>query len=179
MLAENMNAIPFETEDVYGNIVSLDNYKDKTLLLSFMRYTGCPVCNLHIHQLRQRKEELMENNIEIVFVYESKKETILKYIKNENLPFTFISDPSQKLYDLYLVEKSWSKLFKAFVVKKTLSDTFKGLRKYKKFSSMKGSMNRVGAEFLIGPDKKIKKVHYGKMVGDHMPIENYLFRKAA
>ncbi len=35
-------------------------------------------------------------------------------------------------------------------------------------------MNRVGAEFLIDENGILEKVHYGDIVGDHMPISNYL-----
>ena len=173
-LQENTPAKNFNTEDVFGNPISLDLYKGKKVLLSFLRFTGCPVCNLHIHKILQRKDEIDKNNLSILFVFESDPMTVKKYITNENLPFTFISDPNQILYDLYSVEKSWKKFIKWGLTFKGLSDGAKGFLKYNKFSSMKGSSNRVEAEFLIDEKGILEKIHYGEMVGDYMPVSNYL-----
>ncbi len=111
-LEEKTIAKDFKSEDVFGAPISLEIFKGKKVLLSFMRYTGCPVCNLHVNKLYQRINEIEKKNLTIIFVFESNTQTIKKYIKNENLPFIFISDPNQILYDTYSVEKSWRKFIK-------------------------------------------------------------------
>jgi len=173
-LKENSQAKDFEVKDVFGKPISLEMYKGKRLLLSFLRFTGCPVCNLHVYNLLQRKNEIDKKNLVIIFVFESNTETLKSYIKNENLPFTFVSDPEQTLYNKYAVEKSWRKLIKWGLTYKGLSNGVKGYLKFNKFSSMKGSSNRVEAEFLIDENGILEKVHYGEMVGDYMPVSNYL-----
>lgn len=173
-LEENTIAKDFKTNDVFGLPISLESFKGKKVLLSFMRYTGCPVCNLHIYKLNKKKDALAKKNLAIIFIFESNAKSIIKYIKNENLPFTFVSDPKQILYDVYAVEKSWPKFIKWALTFKGLSNAIKGYTKYQKFYSMKGSTNRVGAEFLIDENGILERVHYGKIVGDHMPISYYL-----
>jgi len=173
-LEENTIAKDFKTKDVFGEPLSLDTFRGKKVLLSFMRYTGCPVCNLHIYQLNQRKDDIDKKNLSIVFVFESSAKSILNYIRKENFAFRFISDPRQTLYNTYAVEKSWRKFIRWGLTFKGLSNAIKGYTKYHQFYSMKGSMNRVGAEFLIDEKGILEKVHYGKMVGDHMPVSFYL-----
>jgi peroxiredoxin len=124
--------------------------------------------------LHQRKDEFDKNNLEIVLVFESRESTIKKYIKDQKLPFTMVSDVGQNFYNLYAVEKSWSKLIQLFLTRKGIVDCLRGFSKFKKFSSMKGSTNRVEAEFLIDENGILEKVHYGKTVGDHMPVSYYL-----
>jgi thioredoxin-dependent peroxiredoxin len=173
-LQENSQAIEFHVKDVFDKPISLEKYKGRKVLLSFLRFTGCPVCNLHVYSLLQRKDEIDKKNLAIIFVFESETETIKKYIKDENLPFTFVSDPEQTLYNVYKVEKSWKKLIKWGLTFKGLSNGVKGYLKFNKYSSMKGSSDRVEAEFLIDENGILEKVQYGEMVGDYMPISNYL-----
>jgi thioredoxin-dependent peroxiredoxin len=174
MLKVNSEAPELNTEDALGNPVLLSAMKGKKVFLSFMRSTGCPICHLHVNELLQREEELEKNNIKVVFVFESTAKAMQKYIKNERLPFVFISDPDQVLYGLYEVEKSWLKFFKWAVSKKGMYNGILGYTKFHKYSPLQGSTDRVGAEFLIDENGVLEKVHYGKRVGDHMPLSFYL-----
>ncbi|MFK5854682.1 MAG: redoxin domain-containing protein [Bacteroidota bacterium] len=170
----NSKANELNCNDVFGNSLSWEMYKGKKILLSFLRFTGCPVCNLHVYELLEKKDDLDKKNISVIIVFESDTSTILKYIKNENLPFTFISDPNQVLYESYSVEKSWGKFIKWGLTLSGLSNGVKGFMKYNKFSSMKGTSNRVEAEFLIDESGILETVHYGSKVGDYIPISSYL-----
>jgi peroxiredoxin len=173
-LKENTKAISFNLKDVFGVPITLESFKGKKVLLSFMRYTGCPVCNLHVHELHQRQDDISKKNLTVIFVFESSVETMLKYIENEKHPFRFISDPEQTFYNAYEVEKSWLKFIRWGLTLEGLRNGIKGFTKYHKYSSMKGSTNRVGAEFLIDDNGMIERVHYGERVGDHMPLAYYL-----
>ena len=46
------SAIPFEAVTAHGVPVHLGDYGDRVLLLSFLRYASCPMCNLRVHELR-------------------------------------------------------------------------------------------------------------------------------
>ncbi len=41
----------FTVTDVKGKTISLSDYKGKAVLLVFLRYAGCPWCNLALHRL--------------------------------------------------------------------------------------------------------------------------------
>ena len=173
-LKENSISHEFKTEDVFGVPVSLEQFRGKRVLLAFLRYTGCPICNLHVHDLLNQEDAITKNELNIIIVYESSVSSIRKYIESENVPFTFISDPKQALYRLYMVEKSWNKFLKWGLSSNGLINAFKGFAKFHRFFSMKGSISRIEAEFLIDKNGVVEKVHYGSMVGDYMPVSNYL-----
>jgi len=126
-LKENTIAKDFKTTDVYGIPLSLESFRGQKVLLSFMRYTGCPVCNLHVYELLMRKADIDKKNLAIVLVFESSIKSVKKYIKNESLPFAFISDREQSLYNAYAVEKSWSKCNKWRLTFKGLTNAIKAL----------------------------------------------------
>lgn len=86
-LQENSPAKEFNTTDVFGNPLSIGMFSGKTVLLSFLWFTGCPVCTLHVYSLIKRKEELNKKNIAVIIVFESSIKTITEYVHYENIPF--------------------------------------------------------------------------------------------
>ena len=147
-VVENERAIPFETTDAFGNEVSLSTRKGKKVFLSFLRYTGCPVCNFRVHELIKRKQEIEQANVEVILVFESSNEHIRKYIDHQDIPFKVIGDAELSLYKKYGVEASWAKFFKSLFTKKLFIESVKGIKLFKKASSLKGTLNRIGAVFI-------------------------------
>jgi peroxiredoxin len=173
-LVEGTAAKSINTTDVFGNPVHLSTSGGKRMLLSFLRFTGCPICNLHVHEWLQRKAEIDDANLQIVVFLESTAETTRTYVEREELPFTFVSDPEKEYYKLYGVETSWTQYILMWFSISMWARSIKGWSLYSAWSSMKGTPNRVEAEFLIGDGDKILKAHYGSRIGDYMPFEEYL-----
>ena len=44
----------FEAEALTGKRVSLEDYRNKNLLIKFYRFATCPICNLHLRNLVRR-----------------------------------------------------------------------------------------------------------------------------
>jgi peroxiredoxin Q/BCP len=161
------------TTDVYGQPFSLSSLKGSKVLLSFMRFAGCPVCNLRVHQLLKQSEAFAQQNIKVVLVYESSKENMLTYLQEEKYPITFLADPESKFYKAYGVEKSWSKFFASFF-KGALAKVIEGQKLFVKKPSNDGSIDRMGAEFLLDESGKILVAHYAQFMGDDLPIQKIL-----
>ncbi|MEL7002425.1 MAG: redoxin domain-containing protein [Bacteroidota bacterium] len=175
ILAEGDVPPKFNLMSVQGDMISLDDYEDKKVLLAFFRYAGCPVCNFRMHELMENYNNLQSQNIEVIAVFESGNETLKKYIDDVQVPFPIIGDEELKLYKEYKVQKSFGKVLGTLFQKEPKQNMKKGKKlfadnKYKK----DGSTTRIPAEFLIDTDGKIEKAHYGKFIGDHMPIEALL-----
>ena len=54
---------------------------------------------------------MKEKGIELIVVYESSKENLMKYATTEEIPFTLIADPEGTLYHTFGVTKSISKAY--------------------------------------------------------------------
>jgi peroxiredoxin len=147
--SDETSAKPFNTKDVFGNPISLDLYQGKMFLLSFLQFTGCSEYNLHIHQWPDLKNDLEESNVEIVIVLESPIDVIRKFLREENLPFTFISDTNNVFYNEYEVEMSWLQYFLILISLDIWIRAFKGWSLCKVRIPMQGRANRVESEFLI------------------------------
>ena len=173
ILQAQQTAPDFNVTDVFNKKISLTTYKGKKVYLAFMRFAGCPVCNLRVHSLLKQATAFKEKNIEVVLVYESSIENMHMYLDGTSYPFTFVADPQNILYDRYGVEKSWGK-FLSSMFKGLLAKASAGEKLFKKKPKSDGNMNRMEAEFLIDENIKIVIAHYASFLGDNVSIEKIL-----
>jgi peroxiredoxin len=172
-LQENSVAPIFQTEDIYGKSFDLTGLQGKKVLLSFFRNVACPFCNLRVHQLKKIASALIEQGLEMVFVFETpKKHILLSSLHSSLQPITIISDPEKIFYKLYHIETSMLKLigtmFKAGF--KAQMQMAKELN-LDKFEDEKKVSSIIPADFLIDENGRIAKAHYGSAINDHIPIE--------
>ena len=158
----------FSTEDITGKPVALHDFKGKRLMLSFYRYAACPLCNLRINQLIQQHASLVGKNLHLVAVFQSPRESIIKYVGRQSIPFPVIADPERTFYKLYGIESSWSGFIKGSL---RLGSVTSALMKGFFPGKMEGIKSTVPADFLIGPDLTVQTAYYGSDIGDHLPIE--------
>ncbi|NPD88705.1 MAG: AhpC/TSA family protein [Asgard group archaeon] len=156
----------FSLEDISGKQLSLADFKDKKLLLSFYRYASCPLCNLRVSQLIQIYDELKSKGLCFIAFFQSPKESIEKYVGIQNAPFPIISDPERKIYKLYGVEHSWIGYLRGGISITMLRALWKGFM----IGKMEGKKNLLPADFLID-NIKVKKAYYGKTISDNLPID--------
>ncbi|WCL80941.1 peroxiredoxin-like family protein [Saprospira sp. CCB-QB6] len=174
----------FNTRDVRGEKLKLRKLlkEQDRVLLVFMRHAWCPVCNLRSHELMERYEELKAANYEVVVVYESPQEQLIRYVEDHELPFKVVADPSGELYRSYKVERNPEKMKAAMQDKKLLAHIEEGKKSYKKdFRSYMAKGEKpdalIPADFVLDHDGNILEAYYGKTLDDHLPLENLLAAK--
>ncbi len=161
----------FISEDILGNVINLDDFKNDKILLSFFRGAACPFCNLRVNQLINHYQKFQEQEINIIIVFAASKEEILKYAGKQKSPFPIIADPKLELYKKYGIEESSIGMIKAMM------NPFKMMKiMFSGFFNMKSIKDRpiIPADFLIDQDKIIYTAYYGKDFGDHIPIQEVL-----
>lgn len=173
-LVPNEGARPFRMADLDGNMVSLDPYRGSYLFLTFQRYAGCPLCNLRLHELAEATPKLRARGIEILAFMESPRESILKALKGERLPYPIVPDPALDVYRLYGVGGSWGgyamgalrlgKMYQAVV------------KNHFAMGKAEGEMALIPAEFLVDPNGVVALAHYGRDIGDHLNLDRVIQR---
>lgn len=101
----------FNIRDVRGKTVSLQNPNTRYILIAFLRYAGCPYCNLAIHRLSIEYPLLIKNDCEVIAFVQSNEENITKniYERHAHKPeFSIVADPESKIYRKYGVKSSMS-----------------------------------------------------------------------
>ncbi len=171
-LKNGVKAPDFSVKSVFGEEFKLSKKREKILLLSFYRYASCPVCNMRINSLIKNFNEY-EKYLEVVAVFQSPEENIVKYVGKQDIPFKVISDSNMLLYKKYKVESSWIGFIKACFLRLPVILKAIFVKGYLP-GAIDGDMNRIPADFLIDKDNTIIEAYYGKDIGDHIPIKDVL-----
>lgn len=163
----------FEAADIFGERIDLRAYAGKTVLLSFLRNGGCALCNLRIHQLIERYPELHGRGLEVLAVFESPVASIRQHVTSrQDVPFSLIADPEASLYDVYGVEVSEEKT-QASSARVDTPEMQQKIQEaaaigYKLAHEEGSNFQRIPADFLIGPDQRIRVAFYSELIGDHL-----------
>jgi len=171
-LQPDQTAPDFSIRDVHGNTVKLSDYRGKKVLLSLSRFAGCPICNLHFHEVQKNADYLRSRGLVILSVHESGQKIMEDFIKDETIYATMIPDPDAKIYSLYGAERSWGKFLKGMLLHGSLGKAMSGMKLFKHKVSSEGNKDRVGADFLINESGRIVTAHYGEYVGDRLAVED-------
>ncbi|MEZ0229272.1 MAG: peroxiredoxin-like family protein [Planctomycetota bacterium] len=166
-LAERAKAPDFETEDAAGRKLRLSEVPGKRWL-AFFRYASCPLCNLQVSKIMKRHAELAAGGLTVLAVFQSPKESMAEYVGKQGPPFALVPDPEERLYALYGVETS----FAGFVSPKNAGRLAKALASGFMPGKKEGSATRIPADFLIDADGTIARAYYGKVIADHIPLDD-------
>ncbi len=152
----------FSAPDAFGKKVKFASpHANKHVLLVFLRYAGCPWCNLALHRLSLEYKLLKKNGCEVVVVVESSAANIKKNIYRRHKvkpPFHIIPDPKRDLYHLYGVTPKLPRGL-AFMIK-NLPSWVKSVRDGFPQTEVDGSLFIVPAFFLIDQKGKVKHADY-------------------
>lgn len=161
-------SINFSTTDIYGNALSLEQFKGKQVMLSFFRDAACPFCNFRLYELTNNYKEWQAAGLEVVVVFSSTADEVQQYVARHPRPFHMIADPNLSLYNQYGVEHSASALFKALFFK--LPRIIKGIAKGG-YPSKNPNVKIVPADFLLDAQGQVVDLWYGRDTADHIPME--------
>jgi len=173
-------AIPFSAETIDGQTISLEQFAGKPLLLMFYRYASCPMCNLRLRDFAEHYPRLHERGLEVVAFFHSQARNIRANAGKRNYPFHLVPDPGYKVYQRYGIETSWLRFMLSMALPSFYIDWVRAMR-YGIWGGVDWQMGKMPADFLIGPNGRIVKAHYGQEIGDHlsvMEVENTLSKLA-
>jgi peroxiredoxin len=105
----NQKAPLFNAIDIFGTKINLNKYKNKYTLLVFLRYSGCPWCNLAIHRLSLEYPLLKKSDCQVIAFVQSNSQSIKENIYDRHSPkpqFPIIADKELNYYKKYNVNAS-------------------------------------------------------------------------
>ena len=163
-------APPFSAETIEGRPLSLKEFAGKPLLLMFYRYASCPMCNLRIRDFAQHFPRLHKRGLEVVAFFHSPARNIRANAGKHRFPFHLVADPKFSVYQSYGIETSWPRFFLSMLLPSFYVDWIRAMG-HGIWGGVDWQMGKMPADFLIGPDGRIVKVHYGRDIGDHLPVQ--------
>jgi thioredoxin-dependent peroxiredoxin len=97
----NQPAPYFEGKDQNGNLISLNNYKGKKIVLYFYPKDDTPGCTEQSCNLRDNYSDLLKKGYQVIGVSNDDEKSHLKFAKKYNLPFPLIADTDKKIVNDY------------------------------------------------------------------------------
>ena len=166
----------FELVDIYNRPIRLEDYRGKKVFIGFFRHAGCPFCNLRLKLMQKMKDELAENNLEMIFFFESTPERLLasKFHRKVN-PIPIISDSEKVWYQNYGVQESLGKALLSHLtdgIQTGIKAALAGLPM--RYMKDKETIKTMPAEFLLDENLTIRKLHYSAGLNDRMEVMDIL-----
>jgi peroxiredoxin len=162
----------FDIPDLYGRLISLSAYYGRPVLLSFFRSAVCPLCNMRLWHLLQRYPTYRQQGLHVIAFFESTPEYAWDYLERFQAPFPLIADPGATIYERYGLATSWLGTARGTMRRSVyLEARRRGLGDWRLlagFFAMDGRKFRMPADFLLGPDLRIRSAHYGRDSGDFL-----------
>lgn len=135
----------------------------KTALV-FLRYYGCTLCQLDIHQLAENYEKITADGGQLLVVLQSDPETISGQMQRKDLPFDIICDPRQTLYRKFGIKPAASMM--GMMDAKTFVKVAKAIASGYKHGKYEGNEQQLPAVLVVDDTCKLQYVHYGKSAAD-------------
>jgi len=95
------SAPTFEALDQHGQLIRLEDFKGKKLILYFYPKDQTPGCTTEACTFRDQYEELQEKGFEVVGVSIDPVVSHQKFIQKHQLPFTLLADTDHALVEAY------------------------------------------------------------------------------
>jgi thioredoxin-dependent peroxiredoxin len=132
-------------------------------VLIFLRYFGCPVCQMEMAKIKQEIDLVSKKGGYVFVVLQSAPETLASLTQKEDWPFTIISDPEGKIFQLYGVDAGG--IIK-YLHPAGLIAAIKAISRGFRHGKFEGKETQLPAAFAMTGDKLIKYAHYGEYISD-------------
>lgn len=166
-ITAGQKALDFTFNTVFENDLTLSEEvkKAKKTFLIFLRYFGCRMCQIDMAEYTEEYDRIKEKDAQILVVLQSTQQSMKDQTKPEDLPYSVICDPEQKLYQLYTVEPAPSKEEMSTPESKARVER-EAAKRGLVHGAYEGNELQLPACFLLDPEMNVLYAHYGTNVGD-------------
>jgi thioredoxin-dependent peroxiredoxin len=133
------------------------------VLVSFTRYAGCPVCQLHVGSVAAAVPELRARSCSVWMVFQSEPERLAAALAGWQPGFAAVADPAARCYDAFGVAPSLA----GYVHPLSLLALARARLAGKRHGRFEGRETQMPADFVLDRAGRIAFTHYGRDVGDH------------
>ncbi len=131
-------------------------------ILVFLRYQGCPVCQMEMAHLKREIGLLTQKGSKVFVILQSSPETVASVADEKDWPFLIVCDPQATVFKEYTVETSFFKYLHPAGIIAAIKSIGQGFRHGK----FEGKETQLPAAFVIDSKKIIRYAYYGKHIND-------------
>ena len=165
----------FDAYDLTGRRIAVADCYGYPVLLALYRAAPCPLCGLRLWYLLRRHRRLYNYVLRLIVLVDSGPEQAHRYLDRFATSVPLIAAHGHSAYSLYAARTSRLSPFLTRMTRRRAyaearyagvgaSTLWETLRAYD------GAFGLLPAEFLLTPTLQIAKAHYGKDIGDFLPV---------
>jgi peroxiredoxin Q/BCP len=91
----------FEVNNQYGEVIKLQDYLGKKVVLFFYPKASTPGCTVESCNLRDNYNEFIQKDYEIIGISADSEKRQLNFSKKNNLPYNLLADENRLIIDSY------------------------------------------------------------------------------
>lgn len=171
-LRQGQPAPLFDTIDIYGRRVRLEDFYGYKVLVSFHRAAVCPLCNVRTYHMIQRYQQYLRRGMVVISFWDSTPRQARQYLDRLRAPYPIIADREHVVYAHYGLESSLFGALRARIMRNSVyreaSQKHLGARSPIDAFLAGRSLGRLPGDFLLTPNLSIARAYYGRDSGDFM-----------
>lgn len=141
----------------------LDREERHDAVLVFLRYQGCPICQMEMARLRSGIAAFDARGARVHVVLQSAAETLRPLLQEKDWPFDLVCDPEGTIFRLYRVERGGVTRYLHPV---GLLAAIRAIGSGYGHGRCEGKETQLPAVFVVKPDRTIRYAYYGRHIGD-------------
>lgn len=140
-----------------------DNIGNDPAVLVFLRYRGCPVCQMEMARLKREIDLFAQRGARVLVFLQSSPESVASSSNMEAWPFMIVCDPNGSIFRKFHVAPGGvlKYLHPAGAIA-AIQSIVRGFR----HGRFEGQETQLPAAFVVNPMKIITYAYYGKHIGD-------------
>ena len=171
-LSSGDEAPQFTLPAIDGSTFNMADMKGKRVILTFFRFSTCPLCNMRIRRIVQRWNEFSKDAV-MVAVFDAKVGELQKRMKKHDAPFVVVADETYEQFNKNGVKKSFFK-FMWGALRSPLTLLQATLRGYVPLTLSISKLSTIPVDILIDEEGKVVEAHYCKDTADHLSLERMI-----
>ena len=131
--------------------------------LFFLRYVGCPVCQLKLAQLTKDHDLFHGAGLRVFAVLQSNPSTVAEALSGRQLPFTIICDPDGEIFERFGVAPG---NLLTYLAPSALRESRRASREGFRHGKREGNEMQLPAVFVTTEKGLIEYAYYGATIAD-------------
>lgn len=141
-------------------------WKDRPVVLAFVRQFGCVLCREFVIELREHREAIREHGADVFVVGNGEPEAAARFRDSFDLDFPVLVDPQRRVFQLLKFRRNLGGSANPAVLLAALRAWFRGARQ----GRTEGDPWQLGGILIVQPSGEVSYCYASRFAGDHPKI---------
>ena len=147
-------------------------WRERTLVVVFMRHFGCAFCREHLARLSRAHREIGAAGADVVAIFQYGAGATRSFCESRRVPFDCVGDPLRAAYDEVSLGRADRGQLLGWKVAKRLVPALRQGRGMG--GAQGGDVAQLPGTFVVGSDGRVAMAHYSESSADNPSVADVL-----